>query len=49
MGGPNDAETFSEIEKAAIQAALDGGIRAGSTRADALAAGLVLPYPSALR
>jgi hypothetical protein len=47
--GSSSEPTFSEIEKAAIQAALDGGIRAGTTRADALAAGVVLPYPSSLR
>jgi hypothetical protein len=39
-GGPN----FTETEKTAIAAARAGGIRAGTTRDEALARDLVLPY-----
>ena len=44
MSSPSGAETLSEPEKAAIAAARAGGIRAGTTRDQALAADLVPPY-----
>jgi len=44
MSSPSSTETLSDVEKAAIAAARDGGIRAGTTRDQALAADLVLPY-----
>ena len=46
MSSPSSSisSTLSQPEKAAIAAARDGGIRAGTTRDEALAGDLVLPY-----
>ena len=44
MTTPASTDTFSDPERAAIAAAWAGGIRGGTTRDEALAAGLVLPY-----
>lgn len=44
MSSPSSSSSLSQPEKAAIAAARDGGIRAGTTRDQALAADLVLPY-----
>ncbi len=41
MSSPSSTSTLSDVEKAAIAAARDGGIRAGTTREQALAADLV--------
>jgi hypothetical protein len=44
MSTPSGTDKFSDPERAAIAAAWAGGIRGGTTRDEALAAGLVLPY-----
>lgn len=44
MSSPALTGTLSDPEKAAIAAARAGGIRSGTTRGEAIAAGLVLPY-----
>jgi hypothetical protein len=44
MSTPASSDTLSDPERAAIAAARAGGIRGGTTRDEALAAGLVLPY-----
>ena len=44
MSSPSESPALSDVEKAAIAAAWAGGIRAGTTRDQALAADLVLPY-----
>ena len=44
MSPSGQSPVLSDVEKTAIAAAHAGGIRAGTTRDQALAAGLVLPY-----